>query len=133
MTTPNDDKLALEVAKALFDHDYSAEPSDGLRDAAWKHRRIAYTSRASAAIAVVKAATEAENARLRKALASAIKIAGEARREWDAAPGGMRAGKILIALAGGAKGYRADIDAIHAALSAPDGGVSEREDKTRAG
>jgi len=47
------------------------------------------------------------------ALQSAIKIVEEARREWDAAPNGMRAGKLLIALAGGCRGYRADIDAIH--------------------
>lgn len=49
------------------------------------------------------------------ALQSAIAVADEARREWDAAPNGMRAGKILIALAGGCRGYRADIDKIHAA------------------
>lgn len=51
------------------------------------------------------------------ALASAIRVAEEARREWDAAPDGMKAGKLLIALSGHCPGYRADIDAIHAALS----------------
>jgi hypothetical protein len=61
----------------------------------------------------------AENAMLREALASAVKIADEAREEWDKAPSGMRAGKILIALAGGCPRYRADIDKIHAALSHP--------------
>lgn len=50
---------------------------------------------------------------LLKALESAIRIAEEARLEWDRAPSGMRAGKILIALSGGCPGYRADIDAIH--------------------
>lgn len=53
------------------------------------------------------------------ALRSAIKIADEARDEWDKAPSGMRAGKIIIALSGRLPGYRADIDAIHAALIRP--------------
>lgn len=53
---------------------------------------------------------------LEAALRSAIKIAEEAADEWDKAPSGMRAGKILLALAGHVKGYRADITAIHAAL-----------------
>ena len=56
------------------------------------------------------------NAKLEAALRSAIKVAEEARVEWDEAPSGMRAGKILIALSGALPGYRADIDAIHAAL-----------------
>lgn len=51
------------------------------------------------------------------ALKSAIAIAEEARLEWDAAPSGMRAGKLLIALAGHIKRYRPDIDKIHAALA----------------
>lgn len=50
------------------------------------------------------------------ALKAAVRIAEEARKEWDAAPSGMRAGKILIALTGSCPGYRADIDEIHAAL-----------------
>lgn len=54
----------------------------------------------------------------KEALERAIRIAGEAQREWDAAPSGMRAGKLLIALAGFAPGYRSDIDEIHAALVA---------------
>jgi hypothetical protein len=54
---------------------------------------------------------------LREALQAAIKIADEAREEWDKAPAGMRAGKLLIALSGHLKGYRPDIDAIHAALA----------------
>lgn len=50
-------------------------------------------------------------------LAMAVKVADEARKEWDAAPEGMKAGKLLIALSGNLSGYRADIDSIHAALA----------------
>jgi hypothetical protein len=50
------------------------------------------------------------------ALKAAILVADEARDEWDAAPSGMKAGKLLIALSGHLKGYRPDIDAIHAAI-----------------
>jgi hypothetical protein len=59
-------------------------------------------------------------AELRAALQWAIKIAEEARQEWDAAPSGMRAGKLLIALSGNLKGYRTDIDAIHETLARKD-------------
>lgn len=52
------------------------------------------------------------------ALQDLIQIADEARDEWDAAPSGMKAGKLLIALSGHLPGYRADIDAIHARLLA---------------
>jgi hypothetical protein len=55
---------------------------------------------------------------LQTALARAIEIADEAREEWDKAPSGMRAGKILIALSGNCPGYRRDIDEIHEALRA---------------
>lgn len=51
------------------------------------------------------------------ALKTAIRIADEAREEWDKAPSGMRAGKLLIALSGHLKGYRQDIDSIHAAIA----------------
>lgn len=54
----------------------------------------------------------------KQALERAIMVAGEAQREWDTAPSGMRAGKILMALAGYAPGYRSDIDEIHNALAA---------------
>jgi hypothetical protein len=57
------------------------------------------------------------NAELVEALRLAIKIAAEAQDEWDKAPSGMRAGKILIALAGGLKGYRPDIDKVHGVLA----------------
>jgi hypothetical protein len=64
--------------------------------------------------------------KLREALERAVKVAGEARDEWDRAPAGMKAGKLLIALSGNLSGYRRDIDAIHAALalttSEPDAG-----------
>jgi hypothetical protein len=62
-------------------------------------------------------ASPSEVERLRTALSTAIKVAEEAAREWDTAPEGMRAGKLLLALAGHVKGYRADIDSIHAALT----------------
>jgi hypothetical protein len=51
------------------------------------------------------------------ALNAAVNIADEAAREWDAAPFGMKAGKLLLALAGHVKGYRADITAIHEAIA----------------
>lgn len=59
----------------------------------------------------------ADRAALRTALQSAIKIASEAADEWDKAPAGMKAGKLLLALCGHLKGYRADIDAVHATLA----------------
>lgn len=58
-----------------------------------------------------------ENVELVGALLAARSVAEEARVEWDQAPSGMRAGKILIALSGVAPGYRADIDAIHATIA----------------
>ena len=51
------------------------------------------------------------------ALKSAVGIASEAAREWDMAPNGMKAGKLLLALCGHVKGYRRDIDAIHEAIA----------------
>jgi hypothetical protein len=53
-----------------------------------------------------------------EALRSAIRVADEAREEWDKAPSGMKAGKLLIALSNPDLKYRADITTIHAALSA---------------
>jgi hypothetical protein len=52
------------------------------------------------------------------ALRDAIRVADEAREEWDKAPSGMKAGKLLIALSDPSLKYRADITAIHAALQA---------------
>ena len=52
-----------------------------------------------------------------KALETAIRVAGEAREEWDKAPNGMKAGKLLIALSDPSLKYRADITEMHAALS----------------
>lgn len=57
---------------------------------------------------------------LHNALKKATEIAEEARQEWDAAPQGMRAGKLLIALGGFLIGYRGDIDLIHRALARAD-------------
>ncbi len=59
----------------------------------------------------------ADKTTLVAALQAAVKIAHEARVQWDEAPNGMRAGKLLIALSGKCPGYRADIDAIHAAIA----------------
>ena len=50
------------------------------------------------------------------ALKSAVSIAAEAHAKWDADED-HRVGKMLMALAGWMKGYRADIDAIHAAIA----------------
>ncbi len=68
--------------------------------------------------------TEADIARLRteraelaSALAAAIRVAREAADEWDTAPAGMRAGKILLALSGWRPGYRPDTDLIHEAIA----------------
>jgi hypothetical protein len=54
---------------------------------------------------------------LLKALKTAIRIANEARIEWDRAPGGMKAGKLLISLSDPTLNYRADITEMHAALT----------------
>lgn len=78
-----------------------------------------------AVVTLADALAASPAAALAEALREAIKIAGEACREWDAAPSGiMRAGKLLIALSGGCKGYRADIDNIHATLAAWDAAQS---------
>jgi hypothetical protein len=63
-------------------------------------------------------ALQAEQAgRMICALMLARSVAEEARVEWDQAPEGMRAGKLLIALSGALPGYRDDIDEIHATIS----------------
>ncbi len=56
--------------------------------------------------------------RVKEALMAARSVAEEARVEWDEAPEGMKAGKLLIALSGALPGYRADIDEIHATIKA---------------
>lgn len=66
-------------------------------------------------------ASEAREQQMREALKAAVRIANEAAEEWDKAPDGMRAGKILLALAGHRPGYRQDTDAVHAALSQQEG------------
>lgn len=60
-------------------------------------------------------------AKAHAALLTAVRIAELARQEWDTAPNGMRAGKLLIALAGHLPGYRADIDTIQEAIAAIEG------------
>jgi hypothetical protein len=50
------------------------------------------------------------------ALSSAIAIANEAVTEWDRAPASARPGKLLMALAGRAPGYRKETDLVHAAM-----------------
>lgn len=59
---------------------------------------------------------KARNRELLAALKTAIRVADEAHDEWDRAPSGMRAGKILLALAGHLPRYRKEIDQIHAVL-----------------
>lgn len=56
-----------------------------------------------------------------QALETAIRVADEARAEWDKAPDGMKAGKLLIALSDPSLKYRADISEMHAALAAAKG------------
>jgi hypothetical protein len=86
-----------------------------------RHAKAAYTEsfddavRSCADVPTLLDALEAAQRELR----NAVKIAGEAADEWDRAPSGMRAGKILIALSGKCPGYRADIDAIHAVIAQP--------------
>lgn len=66
-------------------------------------------------------AAETRVEELTKALRTAIKVANEARQEWDKAPDGMRAGKLLIALSDPSLNYRADITAMHRAVLQPRG------------
>ncbi|MGE3279927.1 MAG: hypothetical protein AB7H90_01035 [Alphaproteobacteria bacterium] len=54
------------------------------------------------------------------ALRAVVALADEAFKEWDR-DNDPRVGKILNALAGRVKGYRPDIDAIHAALAKAEG------------
>jgi hypothetical protein len=64
-------------------------------------------------------------AELVSALKSVVSVADEAHREWDA-DNDSRVGKILLALAGGLKGYRPDITKIHETLAKHDGGEMVR-------
>ena len=61
------------------------------------------------------------NAEVLAALKATVEIAEECAREWDG-DNDMRVGKILLALAGANRGYRADIDAIHDAIFKAEGG-----------
>lgn len=79
---------------------------DGETANTWKARAEAAEARALALEGALELASDT--------ITAALEVADQAREEWDMAPSGMRAGKLLIALAGGLKGYRIDIDAIHA-------------------
>lgn len=48
---------------------------------------------------------------------TAMTVADQARIEWDEAPKGMKAGKLLIALTDAGFRYRADISEMHAAIT----------------
>jgi hypothetical protein len=93
---------------------------------AWNDALPNFDIRAGALSSFIREMTEATSALEAKdtqiaelvgALRSAVKVADEARDEWDYAPSEMRAGKIIIALSGKCRGYRADTDAIHATLA----------------
>lgn len=60
---------------------------------------------------------ERKNKKLIVAFHTAMKVASEARKEWDKAPDGMKAGKLLIALIDPRLHYRQDITDMHAAFS----------------
>lgn len=100
---------------AFYPAPWIAEPShvnssrSRIRDAAGDYIMSGMNNEKAA---IIVAAVNARWA-LTLALKSAIAIADEAQDEWDKAPAGMRAGKILTALAGYCRGYRADIDLIH--------------------
>lgn len=99
----------------------------GLRDDAEMRRRgllppdraYGLTENEQTAALMMNALLE-QNQKLRSALTNAVEVAGEAADEWDKAPDGMKAGKVLLALAGRLKGYRSDIDQIHAAAKVPE-------------
>ncbi len=58
-----------------------------------------------------------QNRQLQKALETAVKVCDEAFVHWDA-DRDMKVGKYLNAMSGGLKGYRADIDEMHATRNA---------------
>lgn len=68
-----------------------------------------------------------------EALKHAVRIAGEAQKEWDAAPDGMKAGKLLIALAGGIPGYKYHTDLIHELIKRLEAPSPEPDDTQRDG
>lgn len=67
------------------------------------------------------ASLKARNEELEAALRTAIRVAGEAREEWDKAPSTMRAGKLLIALSDRSLHYRKDITDMHLVLQSKGG------------
>jgi hypothetical protein len=121
--TLNSSVIELHVE---YDEDgHSAWDEQGAKDAAHIARLDPQTVSALCT-ALIESMDRVEE--LEFGLAAAVQIAGEAAEEWDKAPEGMRAGKILLALAGHRPRYRPDTDAIHAALAARKslGGSNER-------
>jgi hypothetical protein len=66
-----------------------------------------------AAEQIVEALNETKLKKAIRALDLAIKIAEDARKEWDEAPSSMKAGKILIAMIDPSLRYRHDITEMH--------------------
>lgn len=93
------DRLRIKLREAI----------DGIKELEARAQR---DELAQAEIAGLTAALKTAHA----ALETAICVANEAANEWDKAPEGMKAGKILLALAGHRKGYLATADSVHAAL-----------------
>lgn len=109
---------AREIPLPLEDHKWH-DPEcgvNGCQSLVWKGR---YDSAVKGRSDFRDAYSGARNDRdyLVTALKAAVSIASEAAREWDAAPSGMKAGKLLLALCGHLRGYRPDIEAIHAVIA----------------
>lgn len=60
---------------------------------------------------------------LLEALESFVALSSYTHSEWDA-DNDARVGKMLLALSGSLRGYRADIDKIHAAIAKAKGGAA---------
>lgn len=106
-----------ERAKAFINGDLKAsfiQQADAVAEnLPWKVKAIDALARAEAA---ERRAGELEGA-LQLAsdtITATIEVAEQARQEWDAAPQGMKAGKLLIALCDPSMRYRLDITLIHA-------------------
>jgi hypothetical protein len=73
------------------------------------------------AVCMAEAAIEAVGAwQTYEALAGVPGIGRDAWKAWDS-DDDSRTGKIIIALAGGSRGYRSDTDAIHSAIAKAEG------------
>lgn len=102
---------AMEAFRIGVEHQDAAKKAEAERDEALDALRILDEQFEAQSSDVARCDRMAE------ALRTAVRVAAEAAEEWDKAPSGMRAGKILLALAGRVPGYRQDTDAIHAALA----------------